>query len=544
MIQGITGGNVYVWKGEDTGNEFSGSYHGGNADVYHRELRTTQGTWGSVPWRFENAVLYLSEGEGVSTEDGVPWFGFGAELQSVVLEGDILAPESISGIFAGFTDVTSYEGLEKLNLSQTTDMSDMFMDNVSLSALDLSAWTTSSVTNINSMFYNCANLSQIGLENWNVGNLDDIGYFLEGTKLESLNLSEWQFSGSNAYRAFASMSELQSIDISNFDTTETDTSSMLVELPNLVEITLGEKSKLLESLDNVPGKIWQGDLTGHQFGLVYNGGYPDTYRLTEGTLAYHLIEFYDGQNGDNIGNGALYGQPGEIVPLSQLTLPAGYELPDGDATIQLSESGGTWTNGELHLNRLVTTTTRTIQIQGLPEGHLKDEVQEIKWHWDWPQDDVDPLKRNLRFYEGVVHMPQGGYDEFTVPEVEGYEADISVVEAKSFDAELSDLPEDETVTVTYTKLDTGDGGNQNPDPSPIQPDPDNGGGSSGSTGTGSTGTGSIGGGQMTNLSSGGSTNTDQNQALPQTGSQVASGLTLLGLGLLGLLGFTRSRKRS
>ena len=134
---------------------------------------------------------------------------------------------------------------------------------------------------------------------------------------------------------------------------------------------------------------------------------------------------------------------------------------------------------------------------------------------------MEPLSRNLRFYEDVVHMPQGGYAEFSVPEVEGYEADIAVVEAKTFDAELSDLPENETITVTYTKVDSGNAGGSG----------------------GSTGTGSVGGGQLTNLSTGGTSTTDQNQALPQTGSQVASGLTLLGLGLLGLLGITKRRKR-
>lgn len=452
--------------------------------------------------------------------------------------------------------VQTYD-LSNWDTSQVNNMEYMFNNNVKVTSLDLSSWDTGKVTNMNAMFNNCSSLDQIGFENWNVESLDTMVFFMQRTSLESLDLSKWQFSGSTAEGAFAYMPKLQSIDISGFDLVEGNSTLMMTNLPSLQEITLGERSTIRRALDVVPGKIWQGDITGHQFDQAYSGGHPDTYRMTDGVMSYYQISLNDAKNGKYLGLRVLYGQPGAVISLSQMILPAGYELPDPDAILQLPESGSDWRWLTLNLNRVVTTTTRTIEFQGLPEGHQTHEIQEIKWHWDRRQQETDSQNRSLRYYEDVVHLPQGGYDELIVPQVEGYESDIEVVPAKTFDGEITVLPADETFTVTYTKVDTEDGGDQNPDPTPSQPDPDNGSGSggsngngntgngstgTGSTGTGSTGTGSVGGGQLTNLSTGGSSTTDQNQALPQTGSQVASGLTLLGLGLLGLLGFTKRRK--
>lgn len=434
---------------------------------------------------------------------------------------------NMSYIFANNYSARSID-VSNWDTSGVTDMSYMFAENYYIPSLDLSNWDTKSVTNMNSMFYSCHTLAQVGFENWNVRAVDDIGHFLEYTPMKSLDLSKWQFSGDNAYRAFASMSELQAVDISGFDLINAYKYEMLSTLPNLTEITLGENTTLRWSLDQISGKVWQGDLTGHQFGPVYNGGYPDTYRLTEGTLGYYGIDWIDNHNNERISDILLYGKPGETLSLSQVSLPAGYELSDPDEAVQLSEDEDTWTWNDVYLDRVVATTTRTIQFQGLPEGHLKDEVQEIKWHWDRLQGEAIPQNRSLRYYEDVIHLPQGGYDEFIVPQVEGYKADIAVVPLKTFDGEITALPDNETVTVKYTKLDSGHGGDQTTDPT--------------SPGT-NTGNGTIGGGQMTNLSTGDSS-VAQDKALPQTGSQIASGLTLLGLGLLGLLGFTKRRKRN
>lgn len=537
------------WVGENFGHTFSGNYEGGPADTYHLEAVTASDTWGSVDWRLEENILYLSEGAGTNTDNRSPWAEIASEVETVVLEGDLIAPEDSSSLFADFVHVTEYIGLDRMDISQTRDIGAMFQNNKFVASLDVGDWDTSNVINMSEVFEHCTDLNQLEIQNWKVENVSSLSYFLRGTKLESLDLSGWKISNANLKRTFEGMSELKKLNISNFDTFGDTSEEMMSGLPNLVELTLGDRT-FLDSLDLSEGKFWQGDETNHQFTILYGAGYADTYRLVDGVLSTTGIVFLDDRNEKQIGWQVLSGEPGSTISLSTIKIPDGYELQNPDDTIQLSENGvfeDGVINEERTLKRVHKTTTRTIHFRGVPEGYPEKEVQEIKWEWEWLEDS-ESLKSRLFFFDDLVHSPQSGYEAFAVPEIDGYEADIAVVEAKEFDDELAELPADDEVVVTYTKLDTGDGGDQNPDPNPSQPDPDNGSGSGGSTGsgnsgTGSTGTGSVGGGQLTNLSTGGSTTAGQNQALPQTGSQVASGLTLLGLGLLGLLGFTKRRKR-
>ena len=544
------------WLGENTGASFTDQYDGEQPDTYHLNFETIEDTWGSVEWRLENETLYLSAGTGENTSPTSIWAPYADRIQRVEFEGKVIAPKYSGSLFAGLHNVTKYVNLGMLDVSQAESLSGMFSGNSALSALEIGNWDTSQVKYMAAMFSYCNNLTDIDIENWTVHSLEDISAMFTSTGFESLDLSKWHFRGRSADAAFREMRNLKALDISNFDLTSAQTGGMLQHTSNLTELTLGDKSRLGVGSIALTDKLWQGENFGHQFSLAYDGNHADTYHLVDGVLSYALFSLFDDRNEKYIGWGAVYGQPGSTVALSSMRLPAGYELENPDETVELSPNGvgvDGAQNISLSLKRVPKSTTRTIEFEGLPEGHFEDEIQEIKWDWGWPGEGETTRTRDLRFFDDVVHTAQSGYAEFLVPEVEGYEADVAVVPAKTFDAELSDLPEDETFTITYTKVDSEDGGDQNPDPTPSQPDPDNGSGSggsngngntgNGSTGTGSTGTGSVGGGQLTNLSTGGSTTTDQNQALPQTGSQVASGLTLLGLGLLGLLGFTKRRKR-
>ncbi|MFD1397987.1 BspA family leucine-rich repeat surface protein [Lacticaseibacillus suilingensis] len=524
-----------VWAGETSENTFSNQYTGGHPDTYHLEFDTVEDLWGTVEWKFENGVLFLSEGTGADTNRVSPWRELASYVETVVLDGDIIAPADNHSLFAGFDHVTEYQGLDRLNLEHTTTTKNMFKNNRMISFLDVADWDTSNVGEMWSMFEGCSSLTQLNIEDWNVDSIYDLDSFLMGTKLESIDLSKWHISDAYLYDAFASMSELKSLDISNFDLMYNGNRErgMISNTPQLSELTLGHKTLLWGNVDFPTGQHWQGDNTGHQFSYLYGGGYADTYRLVEGALSSAVIYLHDDRNEKQIGWQVLSGEPGSTVALSTMHIPNGYVLENPEETIELSENATITDEDVLQvdmtLKRVHKTTTRTIKFEGLPDGHEKEKIQEIKWDWDWADADLIPQNGRLFFFDDLVHSPLSGYEEFTVPEVQGYVANVSVVEAKEFEDELAELPDDEEVVITYTKLDTGDGGDQQPDPN--QPDKETG------TGSGSNATDS-GGGQMTNLSTG------EDKALPHTGSQVASGLTLLGLGLLGLLGLTKRRKRN
>ena len=64
-------------------------------------------------------------------------------------------PVSCAYWFAGFRSLTKIEGINNLNTSNVTNMSDMFLDCESLTSIDVSKFNTSNVTDMNGMFYNC-----------------------------------------------------------------------------------------------------------------------------------------------------------------------------------------------------------------------------------------------------------------------------------------------------------------------------------------------------------------------------------------------------
>ena len=285
------------------------------------------------------------------------------------------------------------------------------------------------------------------------------------------------------------------------------------------------------------GKLWSGESTGHQFGRFYRSGFADTYRLADGEIGYMGL-FYIEKNGEEWVRGwegpVLYGKVGDSVDLSTANLPEGYALKNPHQQLSfLPETEDGWFEYEyIELKQIPKTTTRRITYTGLPEGLLEDVIQEVKWHWEWREEDEDYSaklnKINVWDRDGIyqVYQPQGHYEAFTVPTVPGYQASVTTVAAEHVDSDedILELNNAETVTVHYTKLSTGSG-----------EDGADGGNTSGGS---SSGSGNVGNADKINTST---SSADGN--LPQTGSVAASGLAALGLGLLGLLGINWGKRR-
>ena len=97
--------------------------------------------------------------------------------------------------FIYFESLKSIEGLEHLNTSQVTDMSCMFRDCKSLTALDLSSFDTSKVTGMCCMFVGCESLTALDLSNFDTSKVTDMdGMFLGCPSLTALDLSSFDTS--------------------------------------------------------------------------------------------------------------------------------------------------------------------------------------------------------------------------------------------------------------------------------------------------------------------------------------------------------------
>ncbi|WP_125584748.1 BspA family leucine-rich repeat surface protein, partial [Lacticaseibacillus jixianensis] len=448
-IPNVSGKN---WVGEKTGHSFFQTYGGGHADTYRLQDATMEGEWGSVNWQLEDGILSLNEGVGTDTHGESPWASIRELIDEVVINGKVAAPVDSSRLFYDLRSVISYVGLEHLDVGAVQSMNSMFGYNVNVQSLDVSNWDTSNVKTMYGTFEDCHRLEQLPIEAWDVSTVDDICYFLYGTNLSTLDLSGWQYAGRYSNWAFEDMENLRELDISNFDTPTN--ASMFYGNSSLEVLTLGANSKA-RGLDREDGKVWQGEKTGHQFSHSYGGGYPDTYRLVEDKVHYLKVDLIDEDLDRNVSYDLVYGQVGDEISVKELSLPSGYELVDKDQilTILENDSPNSWEMPAttVAIRQVPKTTTRTIILVGHPDGD-REVKQTIKWNWDWKAESLE----NLR----LVYLPQSGYEAYQVPVMEGYKANFEVVEAKSFDGEYTELPEDELFVVTYEAE------------SPVDPDPD------------------------------------------------------------------------
>ena len=139
-------------------------------------------------------------------------------------------------------------GLEYLNTSEVTDMSDMFAESGfkildishfdtskvtdmsymffrcnGLTSLDMSHFNTSKVTNMSYMFYECCQLKSLDLSNFDTSNVTDMSLMFSAddtNQLEFLDVSSFNTSNvTNMSGMFGGCSRLTSLDVSNFNTT-------------------------------------------------------------------------------------------------------------------------------------------------------------------------------------------------------------------------------------------------------------------------------------------------------------------------------------
>ncbi|MBE6283700.1 MAG: BspA family leucine-rich repeat surface protein [Mediterranea massiliensis] len=142
-----------------------------------------------------------------------------------------------------FSDCSSLTTLNLSNFdtSNVTDMGNMFSYCQSLTILDLSNFDTSNVTNMSSMFYDCHFLATLNLSNFDTSNVTDMGYMFSFChSLATLNLSNFDTSNvTDMGNMFSFCQSLTILDLSNFDTSNvTDMSGMFYACSTLTSLDL------------------------------------------------------------------------------------------------------------------------------------------------------------------------------------------------------------------------------------------------------------------------------------------------------------------
>ena len=159
--------------------------------------KITESIWSDIQDR--------SAGDAVREEDKITTK---EELQDKIYElyieqgkGDTLDVSSLtnafkcddfSSLFQGYRNVKYIIGLEDWDVSEVTNMKEMFRDCDNFNA-DLSKWNVSSVKDMRYMFYNCNNFNS-DLSNWNVSSVTTMLAMFDGCKNFNADLSKWNVS--------------------------------------------------------------------------------------------------------------------------------------------------------------------------------------------------------------------------------------------------------------------------------------------------------------------------------------------------------------
>ena len=190
---------------------------------------------------------------------------------SYALVASPLAPVNMRGWFAGCCRLRAIDGLDLVDTSQVTDMTDlfancsalrsldlshfdthhvaymvgMFAQCESLTSLDLSSFDTSLVTEMTSMFSNCAALRELDLSSFNTGNVVCMrGMFSYCSSLIALDLSHFDTRSVERMNfMFGHCESLTSLDVSSFNTRRVlDMVRMFGDCSSLAELDLSSFS--------------------------------------------------------------------------------------------------------------------------------------------------------------------------------------------------------------------------------------------------------------------------------------------------------------
>ena len=270
------------------------------------------GTSGTCDWKITaDGILTIENGQlatgtvphggydpnGIYTNfGGSNWTANGNKdkIKEVDINPGVSLPKDATAVFANLPNVTEIEGLENLDISETTNMSHLFDDCYKLTSINLSNFNTGKVTNMGYMFSDCGNLTSLDVSKFDTSQVTDMSYMFSNCgKLTSLDVSKFDTSKVTDMRGmFYRCTSLTSLDVSNFNTSKvTNMYSMFgacgnlttLDLSNLDTSKVNNMNYIFNSL-----KVWKLTL-GNKFELKAFDSWP---RQRESSLPY---TFYDGK---------------------------------------------------------------------------------------------------------------------------------------------------------------------------------------------------------------------------------------------------------
>ena len=172
---------------------------------------------------------------------------FKGYVRKIVFSVPVVADADISYCFSSENSnrlalLQEIQGLDKLDTSGVTNMSNMFDGCTSITSLDLSNFDTSNVSEMSGMFMGCSGLTSLDLGSLDTSNVSEMsGMFMGCSALESLDLSSFDTPKvANMGDIFHGCLNLTSVNISSFETlTVTMMNGMFEGCISLTSVDLG-----------------------------------------------------------------------------------------------------------------------------------------------------------------------------------------------------------------------------------------------------------------------------------------------------------------
>ncbi len=177
----------------------------------------------------------------LNTGSNVPgWMidGTNANVTKVVFYSSFAntRPTSTRAWFYGMENLQSITGMEYLNTSEVTEMSNMFCS-CGLTSIDLSHFNTENVISMYAMFYWCQGLTRLDLSSFNTAKVQNMQRMFRSSTITSLDLSSFNTSSvTNMAEMFTWCSDLTTVYVGGgWDTgAVTSSSDMFVFCTSLV----------------------------------------------------------------------------------------------------------------------------------------------------------------------------------------------------------------------------------------------------------------------------------------------------------------------
>ncbi|GEO46281.1 hypothetical protein LKI01_02800 [Companilactobacillus paralimentarius] len=168
----------------------------GKLTIHAGVLADGQGSWIS----YASSITSVSVDKGVSilgtSGDYGPFSGLTNVKTIDVTNLDVSNATTLKAFFRNDSNLTQISGLNTWNTSKCTDMSYLFINDKSLTSMDISKFDTSNVTNLSYTFsgVDFTKGDSDEIKNWNVSKVNIMNYLFKNTVFDSLDLSNWNIS--------------------------------------------------------------------------------------------------------------------------------------------------------------------------------------------------------------------------------------------------------------------------------------------------------------------------------------------------------------